>query len=276
MRNQILGAPVADEATGGYHGFVDVLDVLAFVAEELSSSYSTGKLDEFVRDNTRMDSESVLTVIDKSNRDKFTILPAQSTVRQALQKLVEGKLHRIAVAGEDKKLCLVLTDFALVHRLYADKDTVCSGSILQSSIGQLQLGSAKAVTIGKSKSTLDAFMEMNRHHISGIGIVDDATGYLIGNVSARDLRHALTGLMAEELKLPIHSFISRIRRADVEHDNPSVSVTENAAFDLAFGRLVATRLHRLYVITPEGLPRQVISILDVLSCIHKHVPAHRN
>jgi hypothetical protein len=70
----------------------------------------------------------------------------------------------------------------------------------------------------------------------------------------------------DKLLQPVGDFIKELRQSAVDISAPTISVFPDATFELVVGKLAATKVHRLFVVSDEARfqPLRVISLVDVL------------
>ena len=78
------------------------------------------------------------------------------------------------------------------------------------------------------------------------------------------------------MRLPVIDFLSKVRQATSIDKAPAVSVDESASLLHVFGKLAATHMHRVFVVSTRGAPVAVITVEDVVKLIHKGYPAQRH
>ncbi|KAI9021978.1 hypothetical protein DFJ74DRAFT_671299 [Hyaloraphidium curvatum] len=119
-------------------------------------------------------------------------------------------------------------------------------------------------TGGNTTTALDAFHKMLVDHHSAIGLLDEATGRLVGNLSITDLRGLGSGPESfAALAKPALEFVKPTAR-------PIVTLPPTATLGQLLETLSANRLRRVYVVAQEDGAEKldgIVSITDVLRIV---------
>lgn len=209
----------------------------------------------------------------------------QNTVANTTVINIQPGSERLSATG--LKVTHVVSQSDVVKLLWANK-TVLGDAITQT-VEQLELDDGKVFSVAASMSTLEALSQMARDHKSSMGVVDPASGVLIGNLSVSDLR----GLAVEDfplLLLSVGEYIAVRRglfnKADALAGKcaeaatagkwtellaaaPVVTVNSSSTFGNVLELLAVKGLHRVYVVDGEGKPVSIITLTDVLRLITK-------
>ena len=173
-----------------------------------------------------------------------------------------------------------------VVKLLADNPAVL-GEGASATLEELGLDVGAAVTVPATTRVLEAFGHMARDHKSSLGVTDPATGAVIGNLSASEIR----GLAADQfhlLLLPVGEFIlvrhnqapvpapSEVKSVPAREDwtaalkgVPLVSVTPAATFSEVLQLLATKHLHRVYVVDDVNKEVSIVTLTDVLRIVSK-------
>jgi len=129
------------------------------------------------------------------------------------------------------------------------------------------------VTAAETALAKDVFRLMDSKKLSGIAIVDEDTGELIGNTSASDVRMATfpgDGLSGLDLEQDIMSYISQVRRLrTMTTSYPVTRVPKSATIGHCIAVLASTGYHRVFVVDDERKPIGVLSVSDIVRYICK-------
>ncbi|KAJ8606925.1 hypothetical protein CTAYLR_008638 [Chrysophaeum taylorii] len=140
------------------------------------------------------------------------------------------------------------------------------------------------VTARTTDTALAALSKLPRHAVSAVPVVDDR-GRLVGVFSASDLRH-LDRANIRDLGLPVLDFIAThapknrhfrtlLQRQPTDDDNDDVVEPPQApplpyvckptdAFDLVLYKILALKVHRLFVVDDAFSPIGVVSMGDLM------------
>lgn len=177
----------------------------------------------------------------------------------------------------------VVSQYDVIKMLAANPDKLGEGAA--KTVEQLELDAGAVFTVPATMTTLEAFGRMGRDHKSALGVVDPASGVLIGNLSVSDIR----GLDAADfplLLLPVGEFIlvrhklatapadvkaapARANWAEALKALPVVTVGLATSFKDVLQALVSKHLHRVYVVDGEGKPISIVTLTDALRAVSK-------
>jgi len=266
----VLSAPVFNEETKQYTGFLDMRDLVSsvvFIADQATSAATKTLADLFVNAKWVGGAFSVTYL---SRRNAFKSVKATDSLDHVCQLLSQktgaSKLKRVAVVDDNDRVVGIVSQTTLVT--FLNKELAAHHLHAAKTVAELELGSAPVQTLETSVPALEAFRLMDAKRITGLGIVDDS-GRLVGNISARDLKLFVKQIDFDRLLQPLGEFIKELRQSAVDIVSPTISVFPEATFDLVVGKLAATRVHRIFVTDAEATfrPIRVISLVDVLHLV---------
>eukprot|EP00762_Andalucia_godoyi_P008455 ANDGO_05792.mRNA.1 Protein sds23 len=292
---KIRSAPVFDPTTGKYIGFLDTADMIALVvrlfvdsppADGAPSSHAYHDLHHALSHASKLYLMSASQITDLSKENPFVPLAPNVSLYEVAKVMATG-IHRVPIVDEKGALVNVVTQSALVKflvshlnvHLHSASSTSSVASVetstsddngkeqwedlqLDESVGSLKLGVRKVICVSGEDRTVDAFATMLKNHISAIAVLDEA-GKIMGNVSNSDIRVLCDPSAMPLITGPVAQFISHIRQADLSTRYPSISVRLGTTLRQTLAKLVATGIHRIYVIDDHSRPIGVISLTDV-------------
>jgi len=264
----VLSAPVFSEETKQYTGFLDMRDLVSsvvFISEQQSQKATKTLADLFVNAKWVGGAFSVTYL---SRRNAFKSVSPSDPLIKVCEMLAArsgaAKLKRVAVVDAEGQVTAIISQSTLLsfvgkliseHHVHSDK-----------AIAALELGSAPVIALEESLPAIEAFRIMDSKRITGMAIVNTA-GRLVGNISARDLKAFVKHIDFDRLMQPIGEFVSDLRKADLsDSKSPTISLFPDATFEHVVAKLVATRVHRIFVVDNEEryAPVRVISLVDIL------------
>eukprot|EP01080_Neovahlkampfia_damariscottae_P007222 gene7222-11537_t len=241
----IVSAPVINEETKEFLGLLDVVDILAFVVS-IFDNKSTDKEHggNIFKSLTASEKYSKQPIGDITNIMHNSITPVKvgTNLWDVLQIFVDGA-HRVPVITEEGKLISILTQAAVVNTLAKHPNA----------LGELGKQDVQTLKI----------------EISGVGVVDQS-GKLMGNISARDLKYIKPNQIFSNMLKSCGQFISDIKQSIIEENAPVIAVNPDTKFSFVLGRMAVNRIHRLYVCDKDQKPTAIISLRDLLTCVHKN------
>jgi len=269
FENSILSAPVYDQDSKHYIGFLDLRDLVSSVVfnienktqlhSHLSWSHALG-----VGLAKLQSAQDAITCKYLAKRNQFIPVELTSTLYDVGSILAKG-LHRVPVVNKEGKCIYIVSQSSIIEYLgrhLTDKELKEEG--LQT-VQDLGLAFKKVTSIDMNHLAVDAFGIMDKHRLSGIAVVDKQ-GRLIGNTSASDLKLFILDKGKLSLNVPILDYLANIRQrlsgVDIQH--PCSSVKSDTPISRVIGKLVATHHHRTFVVDDSNHPVGVIALTDIL------------
>eukprot|EP01126_Amoeba_proteus_P040746 TRINITY_DN4363_c0_g1_i2.p1 TRINITY_DN4363_c0_g1~~TRINITY_DN4363_c0_g1_i2.p1 ORF type:complete len:177 (-),score=37.25 TRINITY_DN4363_c0_g1_i2:74-604(-) len=170
-------------------------------------------------------------------------------------------VHRLPVFTLSGDLVGILSQMDIVSLL----DThIQLFPIANKSVKDLRLGLKEVIQISDSLTLKDAFRVIRENRVSGIAVVDKR-GYLVGNVSASDIK--IIGKNFENLNLledPVSVWLSNT----VTRSKP-VSVSLTTTVQNVIRTMKVEKVHRVFVTDPSLVG--VISPIDLLELVATHI-----
>jgi len=202
-----------------------------------------------------------------------------------------SKASMSEIVREDRRLVNIITQSAVVAQIAANAHLL--KPMLKRSLADLGLAEPRAVfSVGLDDVVYNAFRSLREHHVSAVPVVGD-DGSIVGVISNRDIRlvvgahysgrgrtsdaesprtsssSATTAMVLAHMFMPVRSFLSALsaHREDIAH--PAVSVKATDTLEHVIGRLVATHIHRVFVVNAARQPVAVVSLRDIISVFVK-------
>lgn len=255
--NNILGAPVWDDAQKRYLGFFDVRDTLSAIIASHKEVKELGTLSLM----TKWFEDFHVTVSYLAARNPFVSCTPETSLEEVCSLLSQHQCHRIPVMGKDGRCSSIISQSALVKALVKHVNDP-----LDETLEEAKLEYKKdLVSALDTASAKDVFELLDSKRLSGIAIVDSETGKLVGNTSARDIKLAIseTGV---DMDMDILSYLATVRQATPTKKEryPSAHVATTSTVGHAIRLLEKTGYHRVFVVDQECKPVGVISVADVI------------
>lgn len=261
--NGILSAPVWDESTKHYIGFLDVRDLVAFAVFATKENERIQTLTEILSHGTKMmpKAQEGITVSYLCRRNPFKPVKLTDTLESACKILTSGA-HRVPVVNENGKVINIVSQSSINNFLLHHQ----SDEYFQHTVEQLHVGTSPVLLVMEDELALDTFAKMEQTGRSGIAVVD-ADGQLIGNTSGSDMKLFLK--YHETLSQPIIDFLNKIRRMDLKTRAPAFTCKSTETLAQVMAKISATKAHRVFVVDDHHKPIKVISITDILKVAMK-------
>lgn len=283
-KEHIIGAPVWDEQQKKYVGCFDMRDlistVLASHKEEVSKKQGNKEhmFTKWFLKKTESQ-KSNFTVSYLAARNPFVSLTEEATLMEVLKLCAKRHCHRVPIVDSKTGRCVrILSQSALVkflvEHMLADSKSANIKKFFGRTLGEAGLPYKKEVMSAPDTSTASEVFElMDNKRLSGIAVVDQSDGALIGNTSASDIKLACEcsdedeGGAVADLDLNIMSFLSAVRQEDPtkEAKYPSSHVKESSTLGHAIKLLAKTGYHRVFVCDEEVKPVGVVSVTDIVT-----------
>jgi CBS-domain-containing membrane protein len=258
----ILSAPVLDKERNQYIGFVDMVDLAAFIVDIYTEADIMGEnFFSLLEQGERFVTTKVKDIINISSRNPFVPVREGSSLFSVVELLAKHKVHRVPVIDHQGRVSNLITQSSIISFLSTHLDKL--GDITNQTVGSLLLGHKDVITVGVNARAIDAFKLMTDRGVSAVGVVDEE-GKLIGNISVRDIRVIATDArLIQRLYLGVREFIYKINAERIDIINPAIACSARDTYGLVVQRLAASRVHRIYVVDSH-LPVGVISLSDAL------------
>eukprot|EP00026_Physarum_polycephalum_P012538 Phypoly_transcript_12859.p1 GENE.Phypoly_transcript_12859~~Phypoly_transcript_12859.p1 ORF type:complete len:329 (+),score=37.16 Phypoly_transcript_12859:67-1053(+) len=281
--NKILSAPVCDLSTQTLVGILSMADIalslVPIIGHQALNRESLKRMEwngEQFLQLTATKILSVSQVFGKFNEINYPIKINSPLVD--VIKMFSKNVHRSPVLSEEGTLMNYLTQTELLsflaQSMYLLGDTA---SLSVETLGLCNFG--KVISVKESAVVLDVVKLLSANNISAVPVVDDY-GHLIANFSLSNLK----GLKREtfsELLLPIADYLQLQRIKECESFS---SLDTNKAlrpqtckatdsFESTVYKIVATRVHRLWVVDDQMKVTGVISVGDLFPPFLEPPPA---
>ena len=301
IENNILSAPVFDQASSKYLGFLDVRDLVAFAVFAAKENATAQSLADIVLHGKKMHSKTqdAITVsckptdtfschlftifpqgfppfgsvfvshsspfprsVDLCRRNPFKPVTGDATLMEVCKILSTGT-HRVPVVDGEGNVTNIISQSSVISYLLNNSNNDAN---LLKSVSELHLGTAPVLTVVDSDSAFSAFTKLDSSARSGLGVVDHS-GALIANTSGSDIKLFL--LHHESLKQPIIEFLNKIRRLDLNTRAPIFTCKQEDTALKVIAKLSATKAHRIFIVDDDDKPVRVVSLTDVIRLVLK-------
>jgi len=208
-----------------------------------------------------------LLLVYLSRRHKFVTVKETDTVEQATRVLAEQGLHRVPVVDEAGNVVNIISQSSIIHIINHHFINPVGGGDL-TTIGDVpQLGTTPVLSVNKTETVINTFRILDLKNKSGIALVDNSSGRLVGTTTGKDLGLFLKSPTLATLNQPIFEHLQNIRSEAIDIKTPCISVFPKDTLSRAIALLAATRVHRVFVVSDEEhyKPTKVISVTDILN-----------
>lgn len=172
----------------------------------------------------------------------------------------------VAVSNDMDQIINVISQSDIIRFLIPKMEDF--NDLFDQTVSELGLGKHAALTVRDNDPTIKALKLMHSQCISALAVVDEE-GRLVGNFSASDLKGAVMtdDDMANDpfssFLLPVMQFL---KQGGMSHF-PVVSCTPQTTLQHILLRLMALRVHRLWIVDENQCPIGIVSLTDVMKAI---------
>jgi 5'-AMP-activated protein kinase, regulatory gamma subunit len=269
-------------------GFVDTLDVMFFLAEQYASNKRRHD-HVFVPSELQQAFASPVSVfVNESDRDPFYAVPASTSLERACVSLFKFGVHRLPLIV-DNAVCATVSQSDVVKFISThlnELEPLASRSMLDLGLAHSahehahevkprRAGASDneddtpahptVVSVLDNVSVIDALQTMIREQVTGIAITN-ISGKLVGSFSASDLK-GMTANKLFELETKLVDMLEYHNRT-----RDPVVCTMNDSLRTVLGRIVAARVHRIFVV--DAVTQRltgVITLTDLIGAITRVV-----
>jgi len=265
LDNNILSAPVWEAKEGKYIGFLDVRDLVSFCVFINDNNLEAESLLDIVNFGAKMFKHATdgVTLPYLARRNQFHAVKHTATLHDVAEILTKG-IRRVPVVDDSGKVINIVSQSSIIQ--FVGKHLKEISPVFSEKLEDIKLGSSPVLTVAKETRAIDVFRMMDQHMRSGVGVVDES-GVLLGYTSGPDLKLFIQTPSLGVLQLPIMIFLNKIRAQSIDIATPVITCNLTEVASMLIGKLVATRSHRVFVVTHDYKPVKVISIVDLLRYI---------
>jgi len=269
--HHISSVPVVDEDHRTLLGFVDVLDILAFLVNTSSKpltdvgvgesrSLTTDDLLMIHKKTNDFKMAQVVELIDISKRNPFRTFKDETLLSEVVQTFKQG-IHRVAITNTHGHLIGVFSQLDFINWITQNQN------MLPQFKGDYELARATyktdtVVSVPYTTSTIDAFIYMHRNNLSSLAILGH-NGQLTGTLSASDIKFD----MERDLRLllrPVQEYINIIHTESKKQPDFLVCCKPTTKILEALETVSKNHVHRIFVCDDQGKPSSVMSLTDMI------------
>jgi CBS domain-containing protein len=270
LRSNITALPVWNKEKKQFVGEIDSFDILDGMVLSKEDS-DVGIVDNF-GDGTVQDLLYLkylpLVSQEHPDSDGLAVFNPTESVESVVRTLKWR--HRCLVRQDHASLNLqhrMITQSDLINYIFTHRGELSPAqqTLLKTRLDNCGLanpaGSPYVITCPEDLNAFDAFRLLKKSKVSALAIVN-ARGELVGNLSASNIRGTDPRLILDALKLPVIKFLEATGR----RFHPVTAVpTDNV--ESVIQRIVAARIHRVWIVNSAFAPIGVISLGDLLGQI---------
>jgi len=273
LDNKILSAPVYDPKEAKYIGFLDIRDLTSFCVFIHDSNMQADNLLDIVNFGAKMFKHATdgVTTSYLARRNPFHAVKQGSPLLEVVEILSKGT-RRVPIVNGSNHVVNIISQSSII--LFLQEHLKSLSPIGDAKLEELQIGGSPVLSAHKETPAIDVFRMMDSHMRSGVAVVD-GDGVLCGNTSGADLKLFIQTPSVSVLQLPIMQFLNKIRSTSVDITAPVISCHQHDQLSLLIGKMAATRVHRVFVVSDAYKPVRVVSIVDILKYVVEQVRPFR-
>lgn len=263
--HKISAVPVFHAASSSFVGFVDRLDLVAYILDKLSGNDSpTAEQIDSVASAAA--EQEVGTVVDFSRWDPVVVVKAGTPLFDLVAQFAKG-IHRAAVvdANDTTRILGVATQSAFLRWLVPRLNSAGDG--VNKSLRDLgQLGFGPVLSVREDESALLALKRIGLFRVSAAAVLNDKDE-VVESFSGTDL-NGLTLEPLSSLLLPVREFLRPVRRRHMPVSVTGPITSDGDATLAEVATLLSTcSVHRVWLVDAQRKPIGVVSITDVADAV---------
>jgi len=269
--NKVLSAPVLDKdgkCRKGFFAMDDVVMHLSRIAKQTiqtgsgveSTHLKTDQLEDLVVRKKYFHLETVHDIITRHRGGKqYLRIKANRPVAEALEVFANG-VQRLVVQRR-KTMIGILSQSTVVKWIAESPKRL--GELAEEPALQLGIPWKNLIKIRRDVQTIDAVELMHDKGVYACPIVDE-NDKLVGHVSMSDFKAlALNDIDFTDLLLPLHEFITRVRKANNQDPAQIIRANSNQPFKDIIEILAKEHVHHVYLFNDKGDPVSMLSLTNV-------------
>jgi CBS domain-containing protein len=269
--NKILSAPVVEG--GKMIGFIDVLDIVAFMLETQTSAPAAPNANDWYQTllslsqfgYSALTQSPVSAALNKSGNDIAHSVHGRTTLFEVTKYFLAEGVHRVAVTDDGNTVIGILTQSEVVKYLTADLKNL--GKLAKKTVEELHLGVRNVLRVTMDTQVIKAFELMKNNKVSAVAVVDNVIeNNLIGNLSASDIRGVQVTIFSS-LMLPLVQFFAM----NPGMFKPPMTCKLSTTVETIVTKMVLFRMHRVWIVDNKDVPIGVISLTDIMQLLSKAV-----
>lgn len=267
--HNIYSAPVFDDDKNQYVGMIDMIDIADFIVDNFEHSKFLGPGFEAIFDQAQHFLEAtVADVANLSKRNLFVPVSEESNLLSVVNLLTENRVHRVCVFGsDDKTLVNIITQSAVID--FVNRHNF--SAVEKKTVEELKLGTTPVLSVDINSPTIDAFRLLRQAGVYAVPIINKSIGkQIVANISCKDARAAAKDpSKIHLLYAPLSQFLAEKNKKQIDIETPSITCSSNDTIRTVIDRIVANRIHRVYVLDKTNAPQAIITLTDVLKALLK-------
>jgi CBS-domain-containing membrane protein len=264
IAHRIQSVPVFDSAQKRFSTFVDTVDIATHAIKVLEKFEDNGQLVDIDGAKSAFGSAKCSDIANISRGNPYFQVLSTDSVKVCINRMVAlVNIHRLPVLTLSGEFIGVLTQSQIISLIAKNIDLF---SFANKTVEELRLGYDFVVSIHKNKSMKEAFQLISEHRTAGIAVVDN-DDVIFGNVSASDIK--LIGQSGEKIQR-LYSKVVEVLDETQAKVRP-VCVGRETTFKELVKKIVAERVHRVFVVNESDQLIGVVRLVTILDFVQNYV-----
>jgi len=261
INNRILSLPVCSSNLKLFYGFIDIVDIVTYIAANLTAPRSNNLVQPWYAIN-EIANVKCGVVGNFSQRNPTMIVDANESVQNVIDDIAFDNYHRIALM-EDGFIAGVASQSNLLEFFYRHNMWENMGVLSWQTVSNLKLGLRDVRSVTPDVIVMDALKLLVQYRVSALAVID-VDRNLFGNLSASDLKNIGYDM---ELYPKLFGTVGDFIRPQLQSAFP-VTVTLSTKFRDVLALFDKKKVHRLYVTSDESA-KNIVGVItpgDILKC----------
>jgi len=276
--NHIHSVPVTDSLSNDLLGFVDYLDVLAFLLDDIakqsvssggsfSETVRTDDLNQLMKRASRFKAANIISasLCNRGASNPTVVIGKEASVKDALELLGQG-VHRLGVSS-GSYIIAMLTQSSVLAWLMARPERLAGlRSKTARELGWTREKKGTTMIVKSDEIVIDALMAVRRSFHASLPVVAH-DGTFVGVLSSTDVKMLKESNFSLSLK-DVQSFLQDVRAAaHAATRNYRVTCTADATLDEITKKMSQERVSTIAVVDSNGKLDTVVTLTDIVKAM---------
>lgn len=265
---RISSAPVVNVSEGKFLGIVDMFDIVTCMLGVLPEMKEGDDPSAVEWAGEHFAKTTMGQVIEATNTYEGFPIASNPVKRETfLPKVIELfwlGLHRLPVVNMENNIINVLTQSDLLAFMAQNMHLI--GAIARKTLDECNIGRVAPQMARANEQTSVVVKRLHNKRITALPVVDDE-GKIIANFSISDLK-GITSKNFKDLLLPVKAFLDKRSSQEenfrCERSLHPLTVHRHDPLEETIYKMVATRVHRLWVVDDSNRPIGTVSTTDLM------------
>lgn len=299
IEHRISSAPVYSQKTHSYVGMFDYRDIVEYLLilfhkknvfpnQQLRSSgqptdssttpYFPHTFNDLYELAISGEPTTVQVASDISGKNPFYSVFPDSPVIVAVDLLSNAGIHRLNVLDSNGTVIGILSQTDILRHLINNVASLSNESVFTKTLLQLGLAPAlgqqsQIVAVDAEDTVIHAMQKMSDENVTSVAVLE-RNGNVIGNISMTDVKIIFQQNQFMHLWMPCAHWVTAVlSQSGLENDGrdriPVFYVQRETSLLGTIQKILATKVHRIWVEDENGRAIGVVSMSDILAVLLK-------